>query len=105
MRESAVALSVPRHVGLALLSDGERRRRPHLARLIVPDVEDLAGRVAHRIVRPRAELVFATVDRPRIPGARLRDLEAEGRVREDVDPRRRGPVSVVEDRYVFVAIR
>src|SRR2546425_9554705 len=32
------------------------RRAPHLAGLVVPDVDDLARRIAHRIVRPRREL-------------------------------------------------
>ena len=101
MLEPAVALAVPRHVCLALLSDRERRRAPHLAGLVVADVEALARRVAHRIVRPRRELVLTTVDRPRIAGPRLRNLEAERRVGDDVDPRSGRPAAAVQNRDVF----
>src|SRR2546423_11016282 len=97
MREAAVTLSMACHVGLALLPDGQRRRSPDLAGVLVPDIQNLARRVTHRIVRPRGELILAAVHRPGKARAGLRDLEAERRIRDDVDPRRRGAAPTVED--------
>ena len=90
--EARVALPVPDDVRRGLLADRQRRRPPQLARLLVPDVDRLPRRVADRIVGPGRELVLAAVDRPRVPGPALGDLEAEARIRDHVDPRRRRPL-------------
>ncbi len=39
-----------------------QRRRPDLRRFFVAQVERLARRIGHRIIRPRSEPVFAAVD-------------------------------------------
>ena len=103
--EPTVALPVARHVGSGLLANRERRRAPQLATLFIPDVDRFTRRVAHRIVRPRGQLVFVTVERPRIARARLGHLEAEVRIRDHVDPGRRRPLSLTEDGHILPSIR
>ena len=55
---------------------------------VVPDIEGLTWGVADRIIRPGGELVLAAVARPGVATAFGRGLEAEGRIRDDVDPGR-----------------
>src|SRR5208337_5145968 len=45
------------------------------------------------------------VDCPGVAGAFDRDLEAERRIREHVEPRRRRPLSLTENRHVLAAVR
>ena len=73
----------------AAAAGGQRRRRPERAGLFVADEERLAGRIADRIVAPRRQPVVVAVDRPGVAGAALGGGEAEGRVGDDVRPRRR----------------
>src|SRR5881409_3622279 len=87
---------MPDDVGRDLLADRERRRPPQIPGLLIPDVDGLTRRIADRIVRPGRELVLAAIDRPRVPRTRLGDLEAEARIRDHVDPRRRRPPSLVD---------
>ena len=89
MLEAAVAPAVPHDIGRRLVTDRQRRRRPELAAVVIAHVEDLAGPVADRIVRPGRELVVAAVLRPGIAAALGRHLEAERRVGDDIDPGRR----------------
>ena len=102
--EAAVAHPVPRHVRRVLEADREGRRAPHRAVLVVPDVDRLPGRIGHRVVGPRRELVLAAVPPPGVPGARLRDGEPEGLVGDDVEPRRRRGLPGAEDRDVLPAV-
>src|SRR5258705_9872497 len=95
---------MPDDVGRGLFTDRERRRPPQIPGLVVPDVDDLARRIADRIVRPGGELILPAVDRPRVPGTRLGDLEAEIPICDHVDPRRRRPPSLLENRYVLTSI-
>src|SRR5262249_48946896 len=102
--ESTVAVPVATLVRPGVLPDRQERRAPQTAAVLVAHVDDLARLVADRIVRPGPELVLAAVERPRVPGARLRDLEAEPLVRDHVDPRRRRPVPLVEHDRVLAAV-
>src|SRR4030095_10105988 len=102
--EPRVALPMPDDVGRGLFTDRERRRPPQIPGLVVPDVDDLARRIADRIVRPGGELILAAIDRPRVPRTRLGDLEAEVPICDHVDPRRRGPPPLLEDRDVLASI-
>src|SRR5207247_2778249 len=103
--ETAVALAVADDVRPRLLADREDRRAPQLAAFLVADVQGLARRIAHGIVRPRRELVLAAVDRPGVAAAGLGDLEAEARVRHHVDPRCRRPLALTQHRDVLAAVR
>ena len=103
--EARIALPMPDDVGRGLLADRERRRSPQISSLFVPDIDGLARRIADRIVRPGRELVLAAIDRPRVPRTRLGDLEAETRVCDYIDPRRRRPPSLAEDRHVLASVR
>ena len=40
------------------------RRRPHLGRQFVAEIEDLAGGIQQRVIRPRRQPVLAAVNRP-----------------------------------------
>ncbi len=103
--EAAVALAVPDDVGPGLLANRQERRPPDEAGVLVAHVERLARGVADGIVRPGRELVLAAVDGPGGARARLRDLEAELRVRDHVEPGRRGPLPCAEHRDVLAAVR
>src|SRR3990172_10822523 len=102
---STVALEVTNDVGPGLLPNRQRRWAPQLATLLVPDVDRLARGVAHRIVRPRGELVFAAVDRPCVPRTRFGDLEAEARIRDHIHPGGRRALSLAKERHVFPSLR
>ena len=105
MLEAAVALAVSGDIGPSLLADRQHRRAPQLATVFIPHVDRLARRVADRVIRPRSELILAAVERPGVTRARLRDLKAKGRIRDHVDPGRRRPLSLAENRHVLTAIR
>ena len=102
--ETAVALAVPNDIGRGLLANRQRGGAPEFAVVFVANVDHFARPVADRIVGPRRELILLAVDRPRIAAAFDRDLEAEGRVGDDVDPGRRRPLPLAEDRHVFAPV-
>ena len=102
--EAAVALAMSGGIGPSLLADRQHRRAPQLASVFVAHVDRLAGRVADRVIRPRRELVLTAVERPGVTRARFRDLKAKGRIRDHVDPGRRRPLSLAENRHVFTAV-
>src|SRR5919197_6758782 len=102
--EACVALPVADDVGRGGLVDRQRGRSPQISRLIVTDVDALARRIADRIVRPRAQLVLAAIDRPRVPRTRLGDLETEPWIRDHIDPWRRCPSPLAEDDHVLASI-
>src|SRR6185369_9234075 len=104
MLKAAVALAVSSRIGPSLLADRQHRRTPQLATIFIADVYRLSRRIANRVIRPRGELVLTAVDRPGIARARLRDLKSEGGVRDHVDPRRRRPLPLAENRHVFTAV-
>ena len=82
------------------------RRRPDLARLLVAQVDRLAGRVGHRVVRPGGQAVHLAVARPRIAQAGLRHQAAEAGVGEHVGPRgRRQSRHRVDGDQVLAAVR
>ena len=103
--EPTVALPVAGHVGSGLLANRERRRAPHLATLFIPDVDRFTRRVAHRIVRPRGQLVVVTVDRPGESEAGFGGEAPEPLVGDHVDPGRRRPLSRTEDGHILPSIR
>ena len=100
--EATVALAVAGDVAGGL-ADRQRGRAPEVAGLLVADVEGLAGRIAHRIVRPGREVVLLAVHRPGGAAALGRDLEAEAGVADHVEPGRRRGLAVIEDGDVFTA--
>ena len=102
--EPAVAAAVAHHIGRRFVADRQCRRRPQIAAVEVADIEHFAGTIADRIVRPGRELIVATVVRPGIPAALDRDLEAEGRVGDDIDPRSRRRLAGAQHGHVFPAI-
>ena len=104
MGEAAVPLPVPAVVRPGVFSDGEQGWTPEPAGVLVAHVDGLARRVADGVVRPRRELVLAAVGGPCIAGARLRDLEAQARVRDHVDPRRGRPLALAERDQVLAAV-
>ncbi|MCY1390258.1 hypothetical protein D9M71_50740 [compost metagenome] len=77
---------------------------PQVVAVLVADVENLAQRVRHRVVGPRRELVLAAVLGPGVSPALGGNLEAEGRVGDHVDPRRRGGPAMFEDGQVLAAL-
>ena len=104
MLESAVAAAVAGRVGRRRVADGRRGRAPHIARFVVAQIEGFAATVANGIVRPRGELVLATVDGPGVAAALGSRLEPECRIGDDVDPRRRRRLARSEDRHVLGAV-
>src|SRR5690242_20028403 len=101
MLESAVALAMPNDIGRGLMPDRPCRGSPELAGILVTQKDDFAWPVRHGIVRPRCQLVFTTVDRPGVTTALDGDLEAEGRVGDDIGPRRRRRLPSAEKRHIF----
>ncbi len=98
--EPAVAKAVAGDVAAAV-ADRLCGGGPDLARRLVADVERLAGGVGHRVVRPRCQLVLATVLRPGVTAALGRDLKAEAGIGDDVDPRGWRTRDAIEDGDVF----
>ena len=92
--EDAVALAVPRLVSGRRVADHGGEWREAAARRLVVDVDRFARPIGDRIVRPRRQLVVAAVAAPGEGRAFGRTVEAERRVRDDVDPGlRRGAVA------------
>ena len=105
MFEPAVPGAVTDDVGRLFAPNRLSRRAPHLACVVIADIDGFADRVAHRIVRPWGELVLAAVLRPCVAGPGLGDLEAERLVGDDVQPRRRSGLARTEDGDVFAPVR
>ena len=99
--EAAVALAVSGDVLPGLLPNRQGRRPPERSPVFVADVEHLARPVADGVVRPGRELILATVARPRVAAALGRHLEAERGIGDHVDPGRRRPLPLAEDRHVL----
>ena len=102
--EPAVALTVASRMKRAAVVHGRRGRAPELAGLLVSQIDRFARAIGDRIVRPRRELVLATVHRPRVAAALRGDLEPESRIRNHVDPRRRCRLPRPEQRDVLAAV-
>src|SRR6202050_2402781 len=102
--EAAVALTVAGEVGRTVFANRQRRGPPEFSTIFVAKIEDFAWPIADRIVGPWADLILLAVDRPRVTSAFDGDLEAEGGVGDDVDPRRGRPLSFAGDRYIFAAV-
>ena len=103
--EEAVAVAVANHVRRAILADWQRGRSPQLAGVEILDVEHFAGTIADAIVGPLRNLMLLAVDCPRVSSALDRDLESERRICDHVDPRRRRPLALAENRQVLTAVR
>ena len=68
--------------------DGQGRRAPDLAGLLVAQIDDLAGGVGDRVVAPGRQAILLAVAGPGEARSGLGDLEAERGVGDDVDPGR-----------------
>ena len=104
MIELAVALSMPHSIGRGLFADRKRRRPPHFPALFIAHIDRFTWSVANWIVRPWGKLVLLTVHRPGKTAAISRDLEAECRVGDDVQPWCRSVIIAFENRQIFAAI-
>ena len=104
MLEAAIALAMPGDIGRGLLADGERRRAPDIAVLLVAQIDGFARRIDDGIVRPGRELVLPAVDRPAVAAALGRDLEAEGWIGDHIDPGRGRGLAPAEDRHIFPSV-
>ncbi|MNU73210.1 hypothetical protein D3C71_626880 [compost metagenome] len=87
--EDGVALAVSHAVAGGAIAATGGRERQHLSRRHVLQQVVLEGRVLHRVVRPRRDLVHAAVAGPGVAGAPFGHLEAKGGVGDHVDPRAR----------------
>src|SRR5208337_966500 len=104
MFESAVSAAVARDISRGEVADRLRCRTPKVARLVVAQIERFARTIAHRIVRPRRDLVFPAVDRPCVSAALGSGVEAERWIGDDVDPRRRRRLAGPKDRHIFSSV-
>jgi hypothetical protein len=102
--ESAVSLSVPRGIGRTRVADRRGRRPPHLAGLLIAQIQHLAGTIRDRIVRPRGDLMFPAVEGPGEAAAVGRNLKSKVRIGDHVDPWRGGRLSRSQMSHVFVAL-
>src|SRR6204780_4833436 len=102
--EDAVAVAVTNDIRRAILANRQRGRSPQIAGIEVLNIKPLAGPVADRVVRPLRKLMLLAVDCPGVARALDRDLEAERLIRDHVDPRRRRPLSLAENRHVLASI-
>ena len=104
--ESAVSLSVPRNVEVALgMADRRGRRPPHLAAFLIAQIQHLAGPIGDRIIRPRSDLMFAAVERPGEAAAVGRNLKSKVRIGDHIDPGRGRRLSRTQNSHVFTAFR
>ena len=104
MFEPAISAAMAGDISRRGVADRQRRRSPKVARVIVPQVERFARTIAHRIIRPRRDLIFAAVDRPCVAAALGSRLEAERRIGDDVDPGRRRRLARPKDRHILSSI-
>ena len=103
--EPGPALAVMHHIFAGVFADRQRGWTPQFAGVIIPDVEHLARRIGHRIVRPGGEQVHLAVDGPGTPRSRFRDQTPEARIGNHVDPRGRRPLPGAEHGPIFAAVR
>src|SRR5580658_6923800 len=102
--EAGVTLTVPSDIWRSFLANRQGRGAPDFAALLVAHIEGFTRPVADRIVRPGSELILLTIDRPCIAAALDGHLEAEIRVRDYVDPRRRSPLPLPQNRHIFPTV-
>ncbi len=105
MLEAAVSQSVSRPVGCARILNWRGCRSPQLAGFLVAQIQHLARAIRDRIVRPRRELILATVERPCETAAVGRDLEPEARIGDDIDPRSGRRLPRTQQNDVFAPVR
>jgi hypothetical protein len=60
--EAAIPLAMPNDILTRILSDGKGSRRPDLSGFFIPNVNNLTGWIANRVIRPGGQLVFPAVD-------------------------------------------
>ena len=102
--EAAVSLAVARDEMAAVIADRRSRRAPEFARVLVLDIDDLARPIGHRIIRPRRELILFTVDRPGVTAPLNRDLKAERRIRDHIDPWSRCALASTQNGHIFASV-
>ena len=88
--ETAVAHAVMDLVAPGAQADRQRCRTPNRSVLLIAQIKDVAGPIADGIVGPRRQLVLPAVQPPAIAAAVGGHLKAEGRIGDDIGPRRRG---------------
>ena len=82
-----------RNVGRVRVADRRGRRAPHLAGLLIAQIQHLAGAIGDRIVRPGSDLMFPAVERPGEAAAIGRNLKTKLRIGDHIDPWRGGRLS------------
>jgi hypothetical protein len=102
--EATISLSVSNDIRPGFFPDRQAGRTPGQPAVLVAHVEHFTRRVADRIVRPRCQLVLPTVVGPGVASPRLGDVEAEARVRHDVDPGSWCPLSLAKHGDVLPAV-
>ena len=96
-----VALAMTDRVRLRF-ANGRGRCGPDGSCVLIAQINDLAWRIAHGIVRPRRQPILAAVYRPGIARTRLSYLKSKiACVRNDVGPGRRRPLFCAEHDYVL----
>ncbi len=85
--EDGIACAVSNQIGCRCTTR-QRRRRPHLGRFFVAQIDRFARRIGDRIVRPGRQAVLAAVASPGIARAGLGHHETEIRIGNHIDPRR-----------------
>ena len=101
--ETAVAPTVPRHIGGCVVAYGQGGRAPDVARFFISQIQRLSRPVADRIVRPRRQLMFLAIYRPGVAPALRGDLKTEGRIGDDIDPRRWSRAARAQNGHIFAA--
>ena len=104
MAEAAVTKAMPRFIVAAVaqrLGGGAEQRQA----VFVTDIQGFAWRVADGVVGPGRELVFPAVVGPGVAAAFGRDLKAELRIGDHVDPGCRGVAPGVQAHHVLAAIQ
>ena len=104
MLEPTVSAAVPGDIGRRGVADRQRRGGPEIACVFVAQIERFARPIAHRIIRPRRDLILTAVDRPRVAAAVGSNLEAERRIGDHVDPRRGRRLAWPEDGHVLASV-
>ncbi len=81
------------------------RGRPELPAFLIAQVKRFAAYIGYRVVAPRCEAEFMRIFAPGVGLAAFRNHAAEMRVRQYVDPRRRGGLASSRRDDVFAAVR
>ena len=102
--EDAVAEAMAAAV-LASPSRRQRRGRPVASALVVADIEGLSRGIADRIVVPGREAILVRVLAPGVAHAAFGHDAAEVRIRDDVDPGRRGRLAGTAHDDVLAPVR